>query len=191
MTDIIAKIVNWFGPFTGSDHASILQSARIAASNDWIGPGMYAAVGNEGDTRRRGPRTLRYVGVGDPLAARLGQAHHKLGVSSTVSQLWLGELAVAGIPGRRLKRINPHIDIAEWALAYFLKIPDNEKKTMFPPDRSCVLVNRWWGTDYETPTERPTARWADVVEWDATRRSANLVWFGDRARVVRVKPQEA
>lgn len=180
MTDSIATIINWFGPFCGDTYERLLTAARVAAE-DWDADGIYAAVGHD-LKGQRGPRTLRYMGVGNPLSSRLTTAHHKLGTFS-VSELWLGEPAVPGLPGRRMKRINPHLDVVEWASAYFLKIPSNEKKTKNPPDRSCVVLNRWYGTDYSSPQERPTARWADVIEWDKNRRVANLVWFGKRARV--------
>lgn len=122
------------------------------------------------------------MGVGDPLHTRLNGNHHKLGTFS-VTALWLGEVSVAGVPGRRRKKINPHLDIVEWASTCFLKLPFNEKKRSTPPPISCVVLNRWWGTDYETEAERPVARWADIIEYDSARETANLVWFGARARV--------
>lgn len=180
----MATVVDWFGPYTGTDRTELLQTARTAAQADY-GRGLYAAVGH-GLQVRRGPRTLLYMGVGDPLHTRLHAGHHKLGAFSLTS-LWLGEVSVAGVPGRRRKKINPHLDIVEWASAYFLQLPFNERKRSRPPPVSCVILNRWWGPDYETEAERPVARWADIIEYDAARGSANLVWFGTRARVKSIK----
>jgi hypothetical protein len=116
------------------------------------------------------------------LADRLTSSHHKLR-SLQVDEIWLGHISVAGIPGRKSKRINPHADIAEWALAFFLKVPSNEKKRVNPPDLSCVVLSRWWGTDWATEQVKPDPAWADIVEYDQYRKVANLVWFGPNARV--------
>jgi hypothetical protein len=184
LAENIATVVDWFGPYVGSDRTTLLQTARTAAQADY-GRGLYAAVGH-GLEVRRGPRTLLYMGVGDPLYTRLNGSHHKLSTFS-LSSLWLGEVSVAGVPGRRRKKINPHLDIVEWASTYFLECPFNERKRRTPPHTSCVVVNRWWGIDYETEAERPVARWADIIEYDAARGTANLVWFGARARVKSIK----
>jgi hypothetical protein len=108
-----------------------------------------------------------------------------------MTSLWLGEAGVAGIPGRRQKRIDPHLDIVEWASAYFLALPHNEKKRAMPPPVSCVVVNRWWSIDGQNEEARPAARWADVIEYDRDRGTANLIWFGAKARVksVSLKPR--
>lgn len=182
MAENIATVVNWYGPFTGSDPVDLLKRAQAAAKKDFAIKGLYAAVGYKGPIRR-GPRTLLYVGVGNPLADRLVPRHHRLGTISLES-LWLGEVDVPGIPGRRKKRIDPHLDAVEWSLAYFLEILHNVRKRRTPPPVSCVVLNRWWRKDdYETETPRPVARWPDLVEYDSWRGTANLVWFGKRARV--------
>ena len=180
MASNIATVVDWFGPYTGPTREELLRNARQAARKDYD-HGLYAAIGH-GLKVRRGPRTLLYMGVGDPLFTRLDGKHHKLSTFSLTS-LWLGEVSVAGVPGRRIKKINPHLDIVEWASAYFLRPPFNERKHRTEPPMSCVVVNRWWGTDYNTKADRPVARWADIIEFDADRKSANLVWFGARGRV--------
>lgn len=160
----------------------MLKAAQKASGD--IGNGLYVAVGH-GLAVRRGPRTMLYMGVGAPLSLRLTPQHHKLSTIS-ITSIWLGEVAVAGIPGRRKKKINPHLDLVEWASIFFMKLPHNQRKNT-PPFRSCVVVNRWWGTDYETEMERPAARWADIIEYDAVRRTANLVWFGSKGRVKAVR----
>lgn len=183
MADNIASVVDWFGPFTGETRDEMLKEAR-KAGRAHFGDGLYAAVGH-GLTVRRGPRTLLYMGVGAPLYSRLIPTHHKLSKVS-ITSLWLGEISVAGIPGRRKKKINPHLDWVEWASVHFLKLPFNNRKRTRPPG-SCVVINRWWSTDYETEQARPAARWADVIEYDATRGTANLVWFGAKGRVKHTK----
>jgi hypothetical protein len=180
VADNIACVVDWFGPYVGSDRSDLLKTARTAAREDY-GRGLYAAVGH-GLSIRRGPRTLLYMGVGDPLSSRLNDRHHKLQTVS-ITSIWLGEISVAGIPGRRKKKIDPHLDIVEWASVYFLALKHNSSKTRQPPPASCVVVNRWWDIDYESEGERPAARWADVIEYDQARGAANLVWFGKKARV--------
>lgn len=186
MPSAIATIVNWYGPFGGADNGGILQNARSAAATEWSVPGLYAAVGKAA-YGLRGPNTLRYMGVGKPLAARLTSRHHKLS-SIPLSSIWLGEVAVPGLSGRKTKKINPHLDVVEWASVFFLKLPANEKKRRSPPKKSFVVVNRWWDVDYSTSAARPAKRWPDVLEYDADRNQANLVWFGLRSKVLRITP---
>lgn len=180
MAENIAVVVDWYGPYERENFPDTLKAACQVASEEW-GRGLYAVVGNK-TGQRRGPRHLLYVGVGDPLHRRLTPRHHAIGKIDN-GQIWLGHANVPGIPGRRRKKIHPHLDSAEWAHVYFLQTLFNEKKTMRPPDISCVVINRWWGTDFETPHDRPAARWADIIEFDEFRNTANLVWFGAKARV--------
>lgn len=180
MAENVATFVDWYGKYR------TMQQAQSGAQELNLLQGLYAAVGyTEGIAR--GPLTLLYVGVAENLTARLTSAHHKLGSNAShgasITGIWLGEVAVAGIPGRRRKRLNPHLDSVEWALAYFLKPALNQKKSITPPDSSCVVLNRWWGLDWESEANRPVARWADIVEYDSYKGTANLVWFGKRARV--------
>ncbi len=176
----MATVVDWYGPYTGGNGGAV-RAAQVAAAADY-GAGLYMAVGH-GQTIRRGPLTLLYMGLSSHLASRVTPAHTTL-ASLSISSIWMGEIGSAGIPGKRLKRTNPNLDIAEWMSAYFLRIPFNDKKRVNPPQTSAVLLNRWWATDYDTPTSRPVARWADVIEWDLYRQTANLVWFGRTGRVL-------
>lgn len=177
MAENVATVVNWYGGYP------TLQQAQSDAH--YLGQGLYAAVGYKQGIAR-GPRTLLYVGVAANLTTRLTTAHHKLGSNTlhgaSVTSMWLGQVAVSGIPGRRRKQLNPHLDSVEWALTYFLEPVLNEKKSRNPPDSSCVVVNRWWDLSWEKETARPAARWADIVEYDRFKGTANLVWFGKRAR---------
>ena len=104
MAENIATIVDWYGPLAGKDRAGLLTSAYSAAKNDF-NKGFYAAVGRS-EGARRGPRELLYIGVGTrSIYRRLVPAHHVFGKAHiNISQLWLGEVSVAGIPGRRRKR---------------------------------------------------------------------------------------
>jgi hypothetical protein len=181
LAENIATVVNWFGPYKGRELDEIPKSARLAAKYDYA-EGLYAAIGH----RPQGALALLYMGVGANLHQRLNSNHHKLN-RLPLHSLWLGEVSVAGVPGRRKKKINPHLDIVEWATAYFLRLPFNERKSKSPPPNSCVVVNRWWGTDYEKQVKRPVAGWADIIEYDSVRGTANLVWFGASARVKTIK----
>lgn len=181
MPDHMASIVDWYGPFTGVGKEDLFKNARNAARADF-GSGLYMAIGHAPNIAK-GRTTIQYVGIADPLVSRLYESHHRLG-SMALTAMWLGEIATAGIPGRRAKKTDPHLDIVEWAHAYFLRIPVNERKTINPPRSSCIVLNRWWATDYETPAERPAARWADILEYNVLRNTANLCWFGRKGRIV-------
>lgn len=177
MADNIATIVDWYGPYKD------VAAARSAARSDYAA-GLYVAIGH-GEQKRRGPVEMLYVGISDNLVDRIGPAHATLSKLS-ISGLWLGEIATAGIPGRRQKRTDPHLDIVEWMTAYFLHVPFNARKVINPPNLSAVVLNRWWKIDYETACDRPVRRWADVIEWNTTSEIANLCWFGTKPRVVRL-----
>lgn len=183
MPEDVGSIVDWYGPYREQHGLDVVTVARRAAHADY-GGGLYAAIGH-GESVRRGPRTLLYVGVGESLEHRLRNDHHVLSRLS-VSDVWLGVVASPGIPGPRRKKVEPHSDIVEWAMAYFLRIPFNQKKTARPPGTSCVILNRWWDKADDSAARRPVSRWADVIEWNRETRTANLCWFGPRPRVVRM-----
>jgi len=179
MAENIASAVNWYGPY------NTIAEARKAAQSDYK-DGLYAIIGYNPDASAR-RKELLYVGVGAPLSSRLIDSHHKMG-SMEIAQIWLGEISSPKKAGKRLKKIEPHLDIVEWMIAYFLCLPNNEKKRASPPDSSGVILNRWFkAEDYETSLPRPVARWADVIEYDAGYGTANLVWFGRRGRVKNIK----
>ena len=134
MADSIATIVDWYGPYKS------VAAAQSAARSDYTA-GLYVVVGH-GEEKRRGPLQMLYVGISDNLVSRMGSTHSTLNKLS-IGSLWLGEIATAGIPGRRQKRTDPHLDIVEWMTAYFLRIPFSQKKVVNPPDLSAVVSNRW------------------------------------------------
>ncbi len=180
MADSIATVVNWYGPYTAEGGVDVIKVANKAAVSDW-GTGLYTAIGT-GEIEKAskmGPRKLLYMGVGAPLHARLTKQHHKLS-KLQIGALWLGEVGVPGVPGRKRKRINVHLDMVEWASAFFLELPFNVKKRANPPDTSCVVTNRWFSTDYETSVEKPNRAWPDIIEYDYQKALANLVWFAPK-----------
>lgn len=180
MADSVATVANWYGPYTASTEVEVLAKARKAAKEDWS-KGLYAAIG-PGKTPRPGARRLLYMGVGNPLHSRLIPQHHRLGKLS-LRQIWLGEIGVPGIPGKRPKKIDTHLDMVEWASAFFLELPFNRMKRRNPPDTSCVVVNRWWGTDFETSSAKPLRSWPDIIEYDVDKELGNLVWFAPTRRI--------
>jgi hypothetical protein len=180
MADSIATVVNWYGPYKGSSEVEVLAKAKRAAKDEWS-KGLYAAIGS-GETLQRGARRLLYMGVGNPLHSRLVPQHHQLSKLS-LRQIWLGEVGVPGIPGKRPKKIDTHLDMVEWASAFFLELPFNKKKRQNPPGTSCVVVNRWWETDFETSSAKPLRSWPDIIEYDVDKKLGNLVWFAPTRRI--------
>jgi hypothetical protein len=185
LAENIATVVDWYGPFARGEDAAVAKS--------WGTRGLYAAVGHK-IAGTRGPRRLLYVGISENLGRRLTAPHHKLSGLSGVN-IWLGDVSVPGIPGRRAGKTNPHLDSAEWALVRFLRPPENQKKSFGMPASSCLVLNRWW--DYREDwheiqaVARPSAGWADIIEYDSYRGTANLIWLGAKARVKPVKFQAA
>lgn len=176
MSSNIATVVDWYGPYT--------QAEAVKKAREWKLKGLYAAVGHM-VAGTRGPRKLLYVGLSKNVATRIGPAHHKLGTIGG-GKIWLGEVSVPAIPGRK-KKTEPHANSVEWALVRFLNPPLNERKRLGAPDKSCIVVNRWWDYNGETgeyqDLARPAAGWPDIVEYDDHRGTANLIWLGKRARV--------
>lgn len=175
MADSIATVVNWYGQYAASGGSSALDIAQAAAKKDWD-EGLYMALG-AGAEMRRGPHAMLYMGVGTPLCTRLKKDHHALGVLH-IGALWLGEVAVPALPGRKTMKLDGHRNIVEWASAFFLELPNNVKKRGSPPPTSCVVCNRWFsGEDYRTSLAKPVRTWPDIIEYDAGSKQAHLVWF--------------
>ena len=104
----------------------------------WSGGGLYVALGRAG---RRGRAAIEYVGLSKKLPGRVGPNHQALSRIGP-REIWLSEVDVPGLPGRRSKRTDPHLDSAEWLTVFFLKIVENDRKRRTPPPWSAVLLNR-------------------------------------------------
>jgi len=92
--------------------------------------------------------------------------HHKLSRITRELEIWLGEVASARSPGRKIKVTDRILDLVEWAHIYFLKLALNDKKRENPPDDPITVYNRWWDKDYKTPCEqRPHEDWPDIIDF--------------------------
>jgi hypothetical protein len=163
----IGIVVNWYGPYKG------IQEARTAAKNDYE-DGLYLFIGRK--KHQKSPPKPLYVGLSGYLLYRLTTQHEKLPYIAGEPLVWLGEIASHGIPGRPSQNL---LHLAEWATAYFLSLPLNEKKTYTPPNHSITLVNRWWKKDYESPRlQRPHPDWPDVIDFMGMEYGARVSWIG-------------
>lgn len=168
----VVAVVEWYGPYT-------VEEAR-SASFDYD-DGIYLALGK---VRYERSRRLQYVGLASDLASRLNGYHHKLPLISRDLEIWLGEVASPRTPGKKIKVTDRMLDLSEWAHAYFLQLPLNDKKRARPPDRPITVYNRWWRKDYETPCgKRPHSAWPDLIDYLGPEYPVKLVWFGLRQQM--------
>ena len=164
----LAVVVDWYGPYSAEEAE---KSARLDYES-----GLYLGIGKL--KHQKSPPVPQYVGLSKNLAVRLSN-HNKSPMITRVARIWLGEVATAEVPGVKSKKTAATLDLAEWALAYFMKIPLNSKKRLSSPDHSISLLNRWWRKDYETPwVRRPHARWPDFIDYMGDHLPAKLIWFG-------------
>lgn len=162
----IGIVINWYGPYKG------IQEAKVAAKNDYT-DGLYLFIGKQ--KYQKSPPKPLYVGISGLLLSRLTPQHHILPYIAKEPLIWLGEVASHGIPGKPSQDL---LQIAEWAMAYFLGLPLNEKKTYTPPKNPVTLVNRWWKTDYESPRlQRPHPNWPDVIDFVGKDYGAKVGWL--------------
>jgi hypothetical protein len=173
----LAVVVDWYGPYSPDE-------AKVSSRIDYDS-GLYLGIGKR--KHQKSAAVPQYIGLSKNLAARLSN-HNKLPDISRESRLWLGEVATAHVPGKKLKKTQATLDLAEWALTYFMAIPMNSKKRKSPPDRAITLLNRWWRKDFETPwIKRPHPLWPDLVDYLGSEYTTRLVWFG--GRIKRVLPR--
>jgi hypothetical protein len=161
--------VDWFGPYTS------VEEAATAAKEDFE-DGLYLVAGKR--KSQHGKPCLQYVGIAKRLATRLFTSE---GVKSVTRdrKIWLGEISSSAPPGKKTKATKPTIDLAEWAHAYFLRLPCNTKKKASPPPRPVTVLNRWWKKDYETPArQRPHRDWPDVIDYLGNGYGGRAAWFG-------------
>lgn len=166
----VVAVIDWFGPY------STLEDARRAAFD--YDDGIYCAIGKRKYERYS---RIQYVGLANNLRARLNGTHHKLPEITRERTIWLGEVVSPRTPGKKIKTTDRMLDLAEWAHAYFLQVPLNERKKLNPPDRPITVYNKWWRTDLETPyIRRPHNEWPDIIDILGMEYPAKLVWFGGR-----------
>lgn len=130
----LAVAIEWYGPYES------IEAAHTGAGD--FGEGLYLAYGK--CERQQNPR-LQYVGVASDLSTRVREDHEKLSLITRELQIWLGEIGSHGKSGaRRNSSIPASIDLAEWAIAYFLELPLNIKKTERPPYDPVTVTSRWF-----------------------------------------------
>jgi len=165
----IVAVIEWYGPYS-------LEEARTASFD--YKDGIYLALGK---TKNQRSSRLQYVGLAADLPARLNGYHHKLPLITREQAIWLGEVVSPRTPGRKIKVTDRMLDLSEWAHAYFLQLPLNNKKKAYPPDRPITVYNRWWRRDYETPyKKRPHKEWPDIIDYLGADYNAKLIWFGGK-----------
>ncbi len=164
--------IDWFGPYLS------ISDARASARSDYQ-DGLYLAIAKDG---RRSTR-LEYIGISKNLGGRLSNDHHKLS-QIDIHQIWLGEISTAEPSGKPMKVTKATLDYAEWLHAYFLQLPDNDKKRADAPFRPVTILNRWWKTDYETPRRnRPHPDWPNLIDHPRYGQVSRAVWFGGRQTI--------
>lgn len=165
----VVAVIEWYGPYT-------LEDAREASFA--YADGIYIALGK---TKNQRASRLQYVGLASDLPTRLNGSHHKLPLITRDREIWLGEVVSPRTPGRKIKVTDRMLDLSEWAHAYFLQLPLNNKKKATPPDRAITVYNRWWKRDFVTPYKRrPHNSWPDMIDYVGPDYDAKLVWFGGK-----------
>ena len=174
-----AIVIDWYGPYKD------LPYARKAASKDFEA-GLYMAIGK---TEDKGKKKLQYIGLTKNLSSRITNSHHKLCEITGDFEIWLGEVASVGIPGKKKQVTDTRLDLAEWAHIFFLKLPLNERKRV-PPKDTVTVLNRWWFPDYERGRKRrPHTDWPDVIDyWEG---GAKIAWFTTGKKCLVWKPGES
>lgn len=168
----LSAIIDWYGPYT-------FDEAKSASKFDYD-DGLYMIIGKlDGQEASH----LQYIGIARNLCTRISRNHHKMfQISNQV--LWLGEVTSPRTPGRKIKVTDRMLDLAEWAHAYFLQLPLNDKKVKNPPDRAIMVYNRWWQKDYETQyLKRPHKQWPDLIDYIGGDYKSKVVWFGSSQKV--------
>ncbi|WP_142250782.1 hypothetical protein [Bradyrhizobium sp. UNPF46] len=166
--------VDWYGPF------DTLASARDRGEKSGVGEFLY--LGYE-----TGAGEKSYVGLSSNVTGRLTGAHHVLGTWQPGSfELWIGIISSQSEPGR--KPIDSPVyhsgalHFAEHMTAYFVRTSENVRKRRNPPERSGVVLNRWFrnAEPWERHRHRAHQHWPDLIEFEVDERFARNVWFGGR-----------
>ncbi len=168
MNKQVAIIIDWYGPYD-------LESAKSAAKEDY-GPGLYMLIGKV--KSQKSPSKLQYIGIADKLDKRLGNNNIAISKLTQELEIWMGEVASFGVPGRKRKATDPMLDFAELAHIYFLDPPLNTKGRENPPSESVVVYNRWWKRDYETlRVKRPHPDWPELIDFIGEDYGAKVAWL--------------
>jgi hypothetical protein len=173
----LALIVNWHGPFK-----SIIEAKESTHKNN-LKEVLYLATGK---CKYERLSKMQYVGISNNLKSRFNDQTHPISCDIRKEmRIWIGLIVSHGVAGRKAAA-HPAahslgVETAEWALAYFLKLPLNTKKRRKPPPRALVLLNRWYKDDFATRwlnKKNHTQDWPDFIEYDPAYASATLQWFG-------------
>lgn len=163
----VGIVIDWRGPYSG------IEQAKGVTASYW--DGLYLFIGKR-RYQKLPNKKLLYVGISGALDNRITTQHEKLSYISGEPTIWLGEIASYGVPCRASQNL---LHLAEWATAYFLQLPLNNKKTYNPPNYPVTVVNRWWKRDYKTRRiQRPHAGWPDVFDFPGREYGARVGWLG-------------
>ena len=176
----IAVVIDWFGPY------KLNEKLRIA-TRDYYSGGLYVSIGK---TKFKKQSNLQYIGISDSLHDRVNVSHPKLNLIERDNSIWLGEIVSFSVPGKRIFVKESQLEIAEWALIYFLKPRLNVKKRAKPPSHPCTVLNRWWHSNYNTPRmTSPHPDWADIINYYGMDEEAQVIYLKRvTGRIKRIKP---
>jgi len=171
-TKSLAALVDWCGPFS--------REEALPASFDYE-DGLYMVTGKLPYQRTV---SLQYIGLASLLSRRLTAPHHKIGLVTKDTKLWIGSVASPRTPGRKIKVTDKMLDLVVWAHIYYLQLPLNSKKRATPPDYPIMILNRWWTQDGEKQRrQRPHSKWPDLIDVVGEEYKTKIVWFGGRQTV--------
>jgi hypothetical protein len=171
----LVTIIDWYGPYSFEE--------AVKAAKEEFDNGLYLCLGKT--KSQHGATKLQYVGIaGESLSTRINESHQKLTLVTRDRVIWLGEVGTMGVPGIKKKKTDRALDLAEWALVYFLQPPLNNKKKKKPPELPVSVLNRWWRKDFETPwIKRPHPELPEFIDYLGRNYPAKIVWFKKIKRV--------
>lgn len=165
-------VIDWCGPY---DLPKAQEESKDFSS------GLYFCTGSQ---RQNEEESIQYVGISNNLSRRVKNGHEALEKVKFNRRIWLGGISSLGLPGKKRKKTNSTLDLAEWALIYFLDpVLNNRKKTL--PDKDVTIINRWWKPpDYETQyVKHPHKGWPDIIEYLGEDVGAKFVYFKNIKRI--------
>lgn len=169
--------INWFGPFDS------ISRAKATALVEQVEEALYLCIGQrDGDLSS-------YVGITSNAPNRLSPSHHKLRLFDEDGMaIWIGIVVSQAVAGRRSShsdvRHTVAVQIAEKLIAYFLQLPSNARLRSSLPDKSSIVLNRWYEADgdFNRRRRRGHQDWPDLIEYDHESRFASVVWFGGKRK---------